>query len=176
MNNIFQFVNLSCRWLEKVYKGQFHLFSVLEQQDGLISILVLSHYNLSPSGFSIFLGVNRTESPHVEERTKNCLAELNHEPYCLFHQHGTHIIFMIQLVLWWMKFVKISSILGMILFHIVCVYLWISSNKLEWLWFLFTLLPNHLWLVLLIVKQDQLICSASCCIGFMILLSTCLIG
>ena len=35
-------------------------------------------------GFPNFPGVNRIECPtHVEERTKNCLAELNHESYCL---------------------------------------------------------------------------------------------
>ena len=56
MNNIFQFVNLSNGWMEKVYKDQFQLFSILEQQEGLTSILVLSHYNLFPSGFSIFPG------------------------------------------------------------------------------------------------------------------------
>ena len=85
MNNIFHFINLSYGWLEKVYKDHFHLFSILEQQEGLISILVLSHYDVFPSGFSIFPGVNRIECPtHVEERTKNCLAELNHKSYGLF--------------------------------------------------------------------------------------------
>ena len=29
MNNIFQFINLLYGWLEKVYKDQFHLFSIL---------------------------------------------------------------------------------------------------------------------------------------------------
>ena len=76
---------MSYGWPKKVYKNQFHFFSILEQQEGLISILVLSHYNVSPSGFSIFPGVNRIECPtHVEERTKNCLVKLNHKSYCLF--------------------------------------------------------------------------------------------
>ena len=85
MINMFQFVNVSYGGLEKVYKDQFHLFSILEQQEGLISILVLSHYNLSPSFFSIFHGVNRIVCPtHVQERTNNFQAEMNHESYCLF--------------------------------------------------------------------------------------------
>ena len=72
MNFMFQFVNLSYGRLEKVYKDQFHLFSILEQQEGLTSILVLSHYNLSPYAFSNFSRVNIIECPtHVEDRTNN---------------------------------------------------------------------------------------------------------
>ena len=57
----------------------------MEQREGLISILVLSHYDVFPSGFSIFPGVNRIECPtHVEERKRNCLAELIHKSYGLF--------------------------------------------------------------------------------------------
>ena len=37
MNKFFQFVNLYYGWLEKVYKDQFHLFSIFKQQMGLIS-------------------------------------------------------------------------------------------------------------------------------------------
>ena len=48
INNIFQFINLSYGWLEKVYKDQFHLFSIFKQQMGLISFSVSLHYNLSP--------------------------------------------------------------------------------------------------------------------------------
>ena len=40
VNNIFQFINLSYGWLEKVYKDHFHFFSILEQQMGVISILI----------------------------------------------------------------------------------------------------------------------------------------
>ena len=80
MNNMFQFLNLSYGRLEKVYKDQFHLFSIFKQQMGLISFRVSLHYNLSPYDFSIFPGVNIIECPsRVEEKTKNCLKWLNHE-------------------------------------------------------------------------------------------------
>ena len=40
---------------------------------------------MSPSSSSIFLGVNKIEClSWEEEKIKNCLAELNHESYCLF--------------------------------------------------------------------------------------------
>ena len=85
MSNIVQFLNLYYGWFEKVYKDQFHLFSIFKQQMGLISFLVSLHYNLSPFGSSIFPGVNITECPsRVEEKTKNCLKWLNHESYYLF--------------------------------------------------------------------------------------------
>ena len=81
MNNIFQFINLSYGWLEKVYKDQFHLFSIFKQQMGLISFIVSFHYNFSPFDS---LGVNRFECPiRVEEKTKNYLEWLNLESYCL---------------------------------------------------------------------------------------------
>ena len=84
MNNILQFINISCMWLEKLYKDQFHLFSIFEQQMGLISFSVLLHYNLSPFDPSIFPRVNIIECPsRVEEKTKNCLKWLNHESCCL---------------------------------------------------------------------------------------------
>ena len=84
MNNIFQFINLSYGWLEKLYKDQFHLFSIFEQQMGLISFSVLLHYSLFPFESPIFSGVNIIECPSwVEEKTKNCLVWLNHESYCL---------------------------------------------------------------------------------------------
>ena len=83
INNIFQFINTSYGWLEKVYKDQFHLFSIFEQQMGLFSILISLQYNLSPSGFSTCLGVNRIECfSWEEEKTKNCLEWINHESYC----------------------------------------------------------------------------------------------
>ena len=84
MINIFQLINLSSGWLEKVYKDQFHLFSIFKQQMGLILFSVSLHYNLSPFDSSIFLGVNIIEClSRVEEKTKNCLKWLNHESYCL---------------------------------------------------------------------------------------------
>ena len=84
MNNIFQFINLSYGLLEKVYKDQFHLFSIFKQQMGLISVTVSFHYNLSPFDSPISSGVNRIEFPSmVEEKTKNCLEWLNHDSYCL---------------------------------------------------------------------------------------------
>ena len=46
MSNIFQFINLSYGWLEKVYKDQFHLFSIFKRPMGLISLSVSLHYNL----------------------------------------------------------------------------------------------------------------------------------
>ena len=84
MNNIFQSINISYGWLEKVYKDQFHLFSIFEHQMGLISFLVSLHYSLSRFDSPIFSGVNRIECPsRVEEKAKNCLEWLNHESYCL---------------------------------------------------------------------------------------------
>ena len=83
MNNISQFINLSYGWMKKLYKDQFHLFSIFEQQMGLISISISLQYNLSPSGSSTFLGVNRIECfSWEEEKTKNCLEWINHESYC----------------------------------------------------------------------------------------------
>ena len=82
MNNIFQFINQSYGWLDKVYKDQFHLFSIFEQQIGLIPISISLHCNLSPFGF--FIGVNNIECPIWEEKeTKNCLEGLSHVLYCL---------------------------------------------------------------------------------------------
>ena len=96
MNNFFQFVNLYYGWLEKVYKDQFHIFSIFKQQMGLISFIVSLHYNLSPFYSPISYGVNRIEClSKVEEKTKNCLEWLNHESYCLLHQVRAHIPFMI---------------------------------------------------------------------------------
>ena len=46
LNNILQFINFYYGWLEKVYKYQFHLFSIFKQQMGLVSFTVLLHYNL----------------------------------------------------------------------------------------------------------------------------------
>ena len=84
MSNIFQSINLSYGWLEKVYKDQFHLFSIFEQQMGLISFSVSLHYNLSPFDSSIFPGVNRIGFPsQIEEKAKNFLEGMNHESYCL---------------------------------------------------------------------------------------------
>ena len=84
MSNIFQFINLSYGWLEKVCKDQFHLFSIFKQQMGLISFTVSLHHNLSPFDSPISSRVNRIECPSmVEEKTKNCLECLNHESYCL---------------------------------------------------------------------------------------------
>ena len=40
MSNIFQFINISYGWLDKVYKDQFHIFSIFELQMDLISILI----------------------------------------------------------------------------------------------------------------------------------------
>ena len=81
MNNFFQFVNLYYGWLEKLYKDQFHLFSIFKQQMGLISFTVSLYYNFSPFDS---LGVNRFECPsRVEEKTKNCLEWPSHESYCL---------------------------------------------------------------------------------------------
>ena len=80
MNNFFQFVNLYYGWLEKVYKDQFHLFSIFRQQIGLISFTVSLHYNLTPFDSP---GVNRIEFPsRIEEKTKSCLEWLSHESYC----------------------------------------------------------------------------------------------
>ena len=74
MNKFFQFVNLYYGWLEKVYKDQFHLFSIFKQQMGSISFTVSLHYNLSPSDLPSSSGLNRIEGPsRVEEKTKNCL-------------------------------------------------------------------------------------------------------
>ena len=68
----------------KVYKDQFHLFSIFKQQMGLISFTVSLHYNLYPSDSPISSGVNRIECPNrVEEETKNYLEWLSHESYCL---------------------------------------------------------------------------------------------
>ena len=84
MNNIFQFINLPQGWLEKVYKDQFHLFSIFKQQMGLISFTVSLHYNVFPFDSPISFGVNRIECPsRVEEKTKNCLEWPSHESYCL---------------------------------------------------------------------------------------------
>ena len=84
INNIFQFINISYGWLEKVYKDKFYIFSIFKQQMGLISILISLQYNLFPSGSSIFLGVNRIKClSWEEEKTKNCLEWINHESYCL---------------------------------------------------------------------------------------------
>ena len=81
MNKFFQLVNLYYGWMKKVYKDQFHLFSIFKQQMGLISFTVSLHYNLSPFDS---LGVNRFECPSmVEEKTKNCLEWLSHESYRL---------------------------------------------------------------------------------------------
>ena len=80
INNIFQFINLSYGWLDKVYKDHFHLFSILEQQMGLISILTSLQYNVSPFSFSTFPGVNIIECcSWEEEKTKNCIQWLNYE-------------------------------------------------------------------------------------------------
>ena len=77
-------MNLSYWWLEKVYKDQFHLFSIFEQQMGLILFSVSLHYNSSPFVSSIFTGVNTIECPsRIEEKTKNFLEWLSHESYCL---------------------------------------------------------------------------------------------
>ena len=73
MSNIVQFINLYYGWLGKVYKDQFHIFSIFKKQMGLISLLVSLHYNLSPLDSSIFLGVNIIECPsRVEKKTKIC--------------------------------------------------------------------------------------------------------
>ena len=48
ISNYFQFASLYYGWLEKVYKDQFHLFSIFKQQLGLISFTGSLHYNLSP--------------------------------------------------------------------------------------------------------------------------------
>ena len=84
MNNIFQFINISYGWLEKVYKDQFHLLSIFKQQMGLISFTVSLDYNLSPFYSPIYSRVNRIECPSkVEGKTKNRLEWLNHGSYCL---------------------------------------------------------------------------------------------
>ena len=60
--------------MKKVYKDQFHLFSIFKQQMGLISFTVSLHYNLSPFDSPISSGVNIIECPsRVEEKIKNCL-------------------------------------------------------------------------------------------------------
>ena len=74
MNNIFQSINLSYGWLEKVYKDQFHLFSIFEQQMGLISFSVSLHYNSSPFDFPIFSAVNGIECPSRVERRKQIIV------------------------------------------------------------------------------------------------------
>ena len=70
--------------MKKVYKDQFHLFSIFKQQMGLISFTVSLHYNLSPFDSPISSGVNRIEIPSwVEEKKNNYLEWLSHESYCL---------------------------------------------------------------------------------------------
>ena len=131
--NIFQFINLSYGWLEKVYKHQFHLSSIFEQQMGLISFIVSLHYNLSPFDSPIFSWVNRIECPSWIEEKKIIVWSgwiLSHIVF--LHQERTHIIFMILSVSWWMRFSKFNFSLGMSSFHIVHIFVWISNSKLEW--------------------------------------------
>ena len=160
---------------EGIYIDQFHLFSIFEQQMGVISILISLKYNVSPFGFSTFPRVNRIECRSwEEEKTKNCLEWLNYEPYCIFpsrtnscHFYDPIGVFMNEVCKnqfqTWYDLIPHLSLNIKQHVRMVTIFIHISSKP-------------SLTCYIITAKKAQLIRSTSGCIGFMPLINTCLIG
>ena len=140
---------------------------------GLVSFTVSLHYNLSPFDSP---GVNRIECPsRVEEKTKNCLEWRSHESYCLPPSRtNLHIFYDPISILMdefleiqshpWHDFISLDPYLSLIFKQQV-----IMASI-----FIYITYKPFLICLSLTIKKVQYICSASGCIGFMILPNTCL--
>ena len=71
-------------WLEKVFKDQFHLFSIFEHQVGLVLIFRLLSLDLSPLGFYLIISPKEKQIEYVREVNEEvnlCENESNHMSY-----------------------------------------------------------------------------------------------
>ena len=81
VHNAFNFAN-SFDWVEKLFKDQFHIFSIFKQQMGLISISGLLISNLSLFCFTIDHNVSMIECPNQKNEVNNdSLGGMNRVSY-----------------------------------------------------------------------------------------------